>query len=365
MSVQHSPPARKSSRYRGPNLEGAVPSIQEGRGPRRSYSFSGVVGGFPGIASTTVKGPGEDDEEVEENSVEEEHSDGTEGVPAPVGASQGTGGPTIAQSNKPVSHQYEPSWLAIMHKITQIMTNIEGASSSEASRPPAFKTPFMTSPDCFDKTQSNSEASFSLPYLSNLTNKDPEYLLDNWGISESQLFTLFGDPNEVRKAEAELDALRIKEGGHVSLQIAHFRILVSRIGDQGERALIYHFRKGLPSRIVDQLASHSPTMDYLQDLMEITLELHTRYHERQKQKIHFQEKKSEASKSVSPYPQNYSSSNQKKKKNFHFQKRDKPHSSLMNKDFKSMGSEKERSVKEGLYAYCGGKNILEFYFKRP
>ncbi|MBW0567497.1 hypothetical protein O181_107212 [Austropuccinia psidii MF-1] len=94
------------------------------------------------------------------------------------------------------------------------------------------------------------------PYLSNLTNKDPSYLLNSWNLFESQFFTLFGDPSEVRKAEAELDSLRMKEGGHVSLYIANFRSLVSRIGDWGERALIHHFRKGLPSRILDQLASH-------------------------------------------------------------------------------------------------------------
>ncbi|MBW0576219.1 hypothetical protein O181_115934 [Austropuccinia psidii MF-1] len=55
------------------------------------------------------------------------------------------------------------------------------------------------------------------PYLSNLTNQDSNYLLHSWRLFESQLFTLFGYPNEVRKAEAELDGLRMKEGGHVSL----------------------------------------------------------------------------------------------------------------------------------------------------
>ncbi|MBW0493025.1 hypothetical protein O181_032740 [Austropuccinia psidii MF-1] len=70
-------------------------------------------------------------EEVEENSVEEEESYCTEGVPAPVGASQGTGGPTLAQSDQPVSHQSEPSLLAIMQQMTQIMANIQAASVSE------------------------------------------------------------------------------------------------------------------------------------------------------------------------------------------------------------------------------------------
>ncbi|MBW0553790.1 hypothetical protein O181_093505 [Austropuccinia psidii MF-1] len=35
------------------------------------------------------------------------------------------------------------------------------------------------------------------PYLSNLTNPDPSYLLNSWKLFESQLFTLFVDPNEV------------------------------------------------------------------------------------------------------------------------------------------------------------------------
>ncbi|MBW0482874.1 hypothetical protein O181_022589 [Austropuccinia psidii MF-1] len=49
------------------------------------------------------------------------------------------------------------------------------------------------------------------PYISNLTNQDPNYLLNYWKSFESQLFTLFGDPNKVRKAKEELDYLRMKE----------------------------------------------------------------------------------------------------------------------------------------------------------
>ncbi|MBW0461692.1 hypothetical protein O181_001407 [Austropuccinia psidii MF-1] len=119
MPIQHSPPARQTRSQaraqsvitttarapldgtrevpqpraqldRGPTSEGAEPSRKEGRGPIRSSSFSGVVGGFPVVSSTTFKNLCEG---------EEEESDGTEGVPVPVGASQGTGGQTLAQSN--------------------------------------------------------------------------------------------------------------------------------------------------------------------------------------------------------------------------------------------------------------------------
>ncbi|MBW0589475.1 hypothetical protein O181_129190 [Austropuccinia psidii MF-1] len=127
MPIQHSPPARQTRAHartqavltptprahldstpavpqleaqldRGPIMEGEAPSRKEGRGPRRSSSFSGVVGRFPGLSRTSLKVPGEDDEEEEENSVEEEGSDGTEVAPAAVGVSQGTGSPTLAKS---------------------------------------------------------------------------------------------------------------------------------------------------------------------------------------------------------------------------------------------------------------------------
>ncbi|MBW0533355.1 hypothetical protein O181_073070 [Austropuccinia psidii MF-1] len=137
MPIEHSPPARQARSLartqavltpaprapldgtpavpqlraqldRGPIMEGAAPSRKEVRGPRRSSSCSGVVGGFPGLSRTSLKVPGEDDEEEEGDSVEEEGSDGTEAAPPPVRASQGTGRPTLAQCDQPVSHQSGP-----------------------------------------------------------------------------------------------------------------------------------------------------------------------------------------------------------------------------------------------------------------
>ncbi|MBW0519883.1 hypothetical protein O181_059598 [Austropuccinia psidii MF-1] len=98
--------------------------------------------------------------------------------------------------------------------MTQIMANLQAASSSKAERPPAFKTQSMKAPECFDGTQPfkvrsliqscqlifhNDPAYFSQdrkkvlyatlflicraakwiePYLSNRTNKDSNYLLN-------------------------------------------------------------------------------------------------------------------------------------------------------------------------------------------
>ncbi|MBW0470774.1 hypothetical protein O181_010489 [Austropuccinia psidii MF-1] len=125
----------------------------------------------------------------------------------------------------------------------------------------------------------------------------------------------------------------MEEGVHVSLYIAYSRSLVSRIDDWGEKAYINHFRK--------ELASHSSTVYSLQDFIDVTLELNTRYHERKKEKNHSQEKNTEASKSSSLNSQNSSSSWHNMKKKSNFKKRDKSHYSLLNKDHKSMGSEKE------------------------
>ncbi|MBW0523640.1 hypothetical protein O181_063355 [Austropuccinia psidii MF-1] len=104
--------------------------------------------------------------------------------------------------------------------------------------------------------------------------------------------------------------------------------------------------------------------------MDITLELDTRYHERQKEKHSHQERKPPISGSNSFKPPQISSSkrpyHRKNKKGKHFQvSKDKPHASLLTKDNKLIGSEKERRIKEGLCTYCGGKHPIEKCFKRP
>ncbi|MBW0564166.1 hypothetical protein O181_103881 [Austropuccinia psidii MF-1] len=107
---------------------------------------------------------------------------------------------------------------------------------------------------------------------------------------------------------------------------------MSRIGDWGDRALIHHFRKGW--------ASHPSRIDSIKVSMDVTLELYTRYYERQKEKNNHRKKKTKSSKSSSSHTQNSSSSSHKKK-NFRIQKRDNPRSSLLNRDHRLMGSGKE------------------------
>ncbi|MBW0545047.1 hypothetical protein O181_084762 [Austropuccinia psidii MF-1] len=115
---------------------------------------------------------------------------------------------------------------------------------------------------------------------------------------------------------------------------------------------------------------YSTSLDFLQELIDITLELEARYHERQKVKGSHQEKKPPVTGSNSSRPPQESSSkrphHKKNKKGKKFQaSKDKSHSASLNKDNKLISSEKERRIKEGLCTYWGGKHPIEKNFKRP
>ncbi|MBW0475563.1 hypothetical protein O181_015278 [Austropuccinia psidii MF-1] len=144
---------------------------------------------------------------------------------------------------------------------------------------------------------------------------------------------------------------------------------MSIIGDWGERAYIHVYKRGLESRSLDQLASYPDIFDILQELMDINLELHTRYHERQKENSSHHEKKPPVTGSNPSRPPQDSSSkmphnkNNQKGKQFQASK-NKPHSALHNNDNKLISSEKERRIKRGLCTYCGGKHPIEKCFKR-
>ncbi|MBW0541383.1 hypothetical protein O181_081098 [Austropuccinia psidii MF-1] len=225
---------------------------------------------------------GEFEDEEWEESVEEEDSGETEVADAFANAPEVPQGYNLAPTNQPLVSQSDPSLLKIMEQMATIMEQpSQAAAPRDNLKAPAFKTPSMKAPDPLDGTQAHklrvfiqscqfifhndlsnflsdrkkvlySTSFFTVragkwiePYLSNISNEDPSYLPNNWKLFETKLLTLFGDPNEVRKAEQELDKLRMKENGPVSLYIADFRSLMSRIGDWGERAYIQVYIRGL------------------------------------------------------------------------------------------------------------------------
>ncbi|MBW0540679.1 hypothetical protein O181_080394 [Austropuccinia psidii MF-1] len=358
---------------RGPPMEVEAPSRRWGMKSRRSRSFSGLLGGYPGISEGARARLEEVEGEKGEDSMEEEDSGETEVADALENAPEVPQGSNLTTTNQALVSESDPSLLKIMDQMATIMGQLsQEAANRDNSKAPAFKTPSMNAPDSFDGTQAHKlrgfiqscqfifhndpenlfsnrnkvlystsfltgrAAKWIEPYLSNISNENPSYLLNNWQLFEAQLFTLFGYPNEVRKAEQELENLRMKESGHVSL-------------------------RGSASRLLDQLDSYPGNLDTLQELMDITLELDTRYHERQKEKGSNQEKKPPVTGSNSSRPPH-----KKKKKGKQFQaSKDKPQSSLLNKDNKLIGSKKERSIKEGFCTYCGGKHPIEKGFKRP
>ncbi|MBW0489481.1 hypothetical protein O181_029196 [Austropuccinia psidii MF-1] len=120
---------------------------------------------------------------------------------------------------------------------------------------------------------------------------------------------------------------------------------MSRIEDLGEMEYIHFYRRGLAPSLVDQLDSHPGNFDSLQKLMEITLELDTRYNERKKEEGSNQKKKPQVTVSNSLRPPQDSSSKKphpkknNKGKNFQGYK-DIPHAAL-NKDNKFIIHEKE------------------------
>ncbi|MBW0551435.1 hypothetical protein O181_091150 [Austropuccinia psidii MF-1] len=267
-----------------------------------------------GAAPSRRAGPrdrsGEAEDEEGAESVEEEESEETEVEAALAGSPEASEAPDLTPSHQPLVSQAELNFLKMMEQIAKFNRQLtQEVARRDTSKAPAFKTPSMKAPDSIDGTKAhkvrgsiqscqlifhNDPSNFFSdrkkvlystsfltvragkwiePYLSNISNEDPSYPLNNWHLFETQLFTVFGDPSEVRKAEQELDTLRIKESGQISLYIADFRILMSIIGGWGERAYIHVYRRGLASRFLDQLAFHPGNFDSLQELMGIIIRI--------------------------------------------------------------------------------------------
>ncbi|MBW0468823.1 hypothetical protein O181_008538 [Austropuccinia psidii MF-1] len=135
----------------------------------------------------------------------------------------------------------------MMEQTTQFMGQLtQEATPRDNSKAPTFKTPSLKAPDSFYGTQSHrlrgviqscqftfhndpenffsdrKKVLYSIsfltgragnwiePYLTNISTEYSSYLLNSLQLFETQLFTLFGDPNEVRSAEQELENLRMK-----------------------------------------------------------------------------------------------------------------------------------------------------------
>ncbi|MBW0491344.1 hypothetical protein O181_031059 [Austropuccinia psidii MF-1] len=198
-------------------MEGAAPSRRGGMKSRRSRSFSGLLGVYPGMSEGARAILEEVEDEEGEESVEEEDSRETEVADALENAPEVPQGSNIARTNQPLVSQSDPSLLSIKEQMDTIMGQLsQEAAPRDNPKAPAFKTPSMKEPDSFDGTQAHKLRGFIQscqlifhndpanlffdrkkflystsfltgragkwiePYLSNISNEDTSYLLNNW-----------------------------------------------------------------------------------------------------------------------------------------------------------------------------------------
>ncbi|KAI9605716.1 hypothetical protein H4Q26_004081 [Puccinia striiformis f. sp. tritici PST-130] len=254
-----------------------------------------------------------------------------------------------------------------LRQLATVTTKLTAASSPAPPKPhPAFRTPEKKRPENFDGSSPAKllkPLEWVQPYLEVVDDPPPDYMMDSWLMFESQLVTLYGDPNELCTTEYKLDSLTMKDGNHASNYISSFRALQSRLPGWGNRPLMFQFRKGLPTRVLDLLAQNPEVFDTLWELIEATLKINTCHIKRQKEKKQenssqpSQHKKDTSKPATHPTPSTSKFTS-------------KPASKTPSEITKVLeggrlfGEEKERRAKAGLCAYCGGKHEVDDCVKK-
>ncbi|MBW0513944.1 hypothetical protein O181_053659 [Austropuccinia psidii MF-1] len=135
---------------RGLAMEGEAPSTRGGTKYRRSRSFSGFFGGYPGISKGPRGGLGEEKDKYGGDYDDTEVKDSLSCAP------EAPGTPSIALSNQPLVYQAERSLLSIMEKMNQFMGHLtQKVSPRDTFKVPYFKTPSMKVPYSLSSTQSH------------------------------------------------------------------------------------------------------------------------------------------------------------------------------------------------------------------
>ncbi|MBW0574701.1 hypothetical protein O181_114416 [Austropuccinia psidii MF-1] len=135
-------------------MEGAAPSRRWGMKSRRSRSFSGLLGGYPGMSEGEKARLGEAEDE-------EGESEETEVATALAGVPEASEAENPAYSNQPLVSQAEPNFLKMMEQMTQVMVQLpQAVAPRDNSKAPAFKSPSIKAPDSFDGTQAHKLRGF-------------------------------------------------------------------------------------------------------------------------------------------------------------------------------------------------------------
>lgn len=110
------------------------------------------------------------------------------------------------------------------------------------------------------------------------TNPDRK-LLDDWNLFVDRITAVFGDPNAEATAEHNLSMLQMRDTENIAEYITRFRTEAARV-NWDDAALKFRFRRGLCSRILDDLSKVPDQPDCLTSLIETSLTLDNRYWER-------------------------------------------------------------------------------------
>ncbi|MBW0575763.1 hypothetical protein O181_115478 [Austropuccinia psidii MF-1] len=183
---------------------------------RRSRSFSCLLGGYPSIPEGARARLVEVEDEEGKESVKEGDSGKTEVADVLANAPEVPQVSNLSPTNPPLGSQSDTSLPKIMEKMATIMGQLsQEAAPRDNSKAPTFKNPAMKEPYSFDGTQAHKLRGFIQscqlifhndptnffsdrkkflystsfltgragkwiePYLSNISNEDPSYLLNN------------------------------------------------------------------------------------------------------------------------------------------------------------------------------------------
>lgn len=184
-------------------------------------------------------------------------------------------------------------------------------------------------------------------------------LLDSWTNFEDALRTMFGDSNIQATAEYRLDALKMNDRDKISTYITQFRTSAKETG-WSDSALRFAFKKGLASRILDELA-HMDIDSTLESLIVASKKVDDRHWERERERKLFHPSnlsskvKKEGSKTDRPSPEPSSMVEETTEDVEH----------LLTEEGKLQETEKERRKKLGLCNYCAGPHKLQDCPVRP